>query len=651
MVLEKQQLEKQLEETRTMCRKLELHAATLEEASVLSELTRIQKIQIDGLKAEVQTKSGIIDAREQRLAALEYDLSCLRSSVDVQRQYEGSVKGGVQTGREMMRTLYCDLSKKQTDLQKTTLALAECRDELKGATQAVAKLSDCRAGLEETIATLNRENEAVIEENSALKDVISKNSAQIGSLKDAMSNFQGQVEDLSRRLSESRFEREKLEEEAEGVKAQLESENRKLVQDNTTLAASVEHLEGLLAQKDTLHMVTEKKLQSEWKKLNEQKLLYAETLEKNEILESQLALFRSTYTETVNTKEESVRQLEKQLAASKAKELDMNVRYTELRGASEKSEQMIANVEHQLSTMILQRDEAVEALQQCMLQFKTVNRQYLNERSIRGNAEEKCRAFEKELADLKASKEYALNAVLDALQQEKDRASRLERLLGDSSTASYYYEKSGVSNSHSQLPARGKADSVGSGVTGGLSSNRGSPLEVSQSYSQSPPQRQSPTQSEHTPEMYSSSGGSATASASARAARYLSAPSEKSTPAIGSMSPSPVRREPSNTTVAEASELLSSTHASPRPDPESSESELERSHLTHPDSMRRVSDNIARLKQQFDAIVTADSAGTEAQLPAGHAASSADTTVLQDRDTNRSGSHSHQSSQRVDDFF
>lgn len=645
VVLEKQQLEKQLDEVKQYCNKLELHAASLEEASVLSELNRIQKIQIDNLKNEVQNKENLLDAREQRLTTLDYDLACLRNSIEVQKHYEGNVKGGLQSGREMMRTLYCDLSKNQTDLQKRTLALAQCTDELKTAKDHIAELAEKINGLENTVSTLNRENEVIIEENGRLKDIIAKNTAQVSALKEAQGNFQGQVEDLARRLSESRYEQDRGKEHAQEVQEGLEEENSKLRQDNTTLTMSVEHLEGLLAQRDTLHMVTEKKLQSEWQKLNEQKVLYAETLQKNEILESQLALFKSTYTESMASKEESIRELNVQLTNSKAREMELQVRYNEIRGVSEQSENMIANIEHQLSGMILQRDEAVEALQQCMLQYKTINRQYLNERSMRLNAEEKSRVYEKDIGDLKASKEYALNAVLDALQQEKDKVSKLERLLGDSSTASYYYEKARA----------GTGDEINS-------SNRSVSI---------------------------SAPASVSASASARAAKYLPAPAPAPAPAStavtttadssrhspshsSSVSPSRLTKTspPAATPLLAMSTALTDSPAADRNNGSnnastgtgtslaaevtqlfdaSSPERLSRagsglsstsvdSHIsssgstsgnmrqqqhqlstatssrnsgsgssTSPDSMQRVSDNIARLKQQFDSIVTSAS--------------------------------------------
>lgn len=623
-MLEKQQLEKQLGEVKLYCNKLELHAASIEEASVLSEINRIQKTQIDGLKNEVQNKDTVIHAREQRLATLEYDLSCLRNSIDIQKHYEGSVKGGVQSGREMMRTLYCDLSKKQTDVQTLTLRLAQRNEELEKSVANVAVFTDKATGLETTIATLNRENESVIDENSTLKDVIANNSAQISVLKDISAKYQGQVEDLARRLSESRFELQELRTQNSEGEAALESENQKLREDNTTLAGSVEHLEGLVAQKDTLHMVTEKKLQTEWQKLNEHKTLYAETLQKNEILESQLALFKSTYTETLTSKEEATRQLDSKLSHSKARELELTVRYDELRSVSEKSEQMIANVEHQLSGMIMQRDEAVEALQQCMLQYKAINRQYLNERSMRSNAEEKCRIAEKEALDLKASKEYALNAVLDALQQEKDKVSKLERLLGDSSTASYYYEKSGAKHTDADVPAvaQGRPEvepSRGAGVGARSLSPASAPLSVLLA---SPP--------------------APSASASARAAKYLPVPSEStpmSTPGIKAMSFADESLSHNGSPDVISSPTVDSTMEDNQ---NHSFANRSNSNLTDHGSMQRVSENIARLKQQFDSMVTADGDGgiVAADSDSAHGNSGESTTVLHKHDSNR-GRNSH----------
>ena len=119
----------------------------------------------------------------------------------------------------------------------------------------------------------------------------------------------------------------------------------------------------------------------------------------------------------------------------------------------------------------MQRDEATEGLQECMMKLKTANRQYLNERSLHANAVEKLNALEKELTDVKSSKEYALNAVLDALQQEKDRSAKLEKLLGDSSTASYYYERNNGKPSYSSSPPGGVTAVTPPGTMTGIESS------------------------------------------------------------------------------------------------------------------------------------------------------------------------------------
>ena len=45
-------------------------------------------------------------------------------------KYENNVKGGIQSGREMMRSLYFELAKKKTDVQKLTVNVALLTEEL-----------------------------------------------------------------------------------------------------------------------------------------------------------------------------------------------------------------------------------------------------------------------------------------------------------------------------------------------------------------------------------------------------------------------------------------------------------------------------------------------------------------------------------------
>lgn len=429
------------DEIKAYCDKLEMHAANLEEATVLSELNRIQRQQIESLKQEIKNKECVIDNREQKITTIEYEFDCLKYAMNNQTTYENSVKGNIESGREMMRKLYYDLGKKQVDLEKLTCSLTEMTNNYEQKRKEIGAYATENNKLNDSITHLKQDLEALSTEKDELSKEYEKNKIQLTTTKEVNLRLQNQIEDISKRLSETRFQMESLLKTHEDSESDYQHTIQLLKEDNTILQTNIEKLQNILSQKETMQMVLDKKLQAEWENVNKSKALTEETMQKNEILESQLSLFRSTYTETLTTKEDTIRSLNDAMERKKVQEVESRIKYEKMAENLERCQQNSNNLENQLAGMLLQRDEAVEALQQCMMRYKTLNRQYLTERSVRVNAQNKYKAIDMEITQSKLGKEHAMNALMDALRKEKQRVLELEKIISDGSVGSYYYEK------------------------------------------------------------------------------------------------------------------------------------------------------------------------------------------------------------------
>eukprot|EP01032_Pedospumella_encystans_P021243 gene21243-24107_t len=93
---------------------------------LIDQISRDKQSQVF-LEENIVNLKGELSLREQKIEALTRELVIAHRSIEVQSKYENltSTQSSVSNSREIMRTLYFDMGKKQADLHSVTLALAD----------------------------------------------------------------------------------------------------------------------------------------------------------------------------------------------------------------------------------------------------------------------------------------------------------------------------------------------------------------------------------------------------------------------------------------------------------------------------------------------------------------------------------------------
>lgn len=378
--------------------------------------------EINRLNNEIVSLQGTVGLRDNNIKALEKELDVAHRAINVQNKYEsgGAIPNG--NAREMMRSLYYEIGRRQADIHSLTLSLVDankqldlCKLQLQDSQADNNRLQDEKDKLASNVEVLNSQTVEYTAEIELLKE-------KLHSSKELTSKLELQIEDMSKRLSEVRHLHEEVMEEKNTKIAQLVEFQNYLQTENHQLASRIESHQQSLSYFENVHKINEQRLETEISELR----LEVENLciksQECENLKLQLEEMRQSLHEAVNAKENTHHSLnEIKFSAERQEIMLKNTLEDTTRRADDLQSELLASREFE-TAVIAERNEALEALQQTIQATRELSQKYQRERELR-------LATEAVMEDLRRAKESVSTAVLDALHREREKSKKLEAAL------------------------------------------------------------------------------------------------------------------------------------------------------------------------------------------------------------------------------
>jgi chromosome segregation ATPase len=370
---------------------------------------------------------GELRLRESKIEALTRELAIAHRSIDVQSKYEKlmTVNPTIYNNRELMRTLYFEMGKKQADLHCITVSLAET-------TQKCVKLkSEYDQAIELKLATyaeneklkgnleyLNRRSMEYTEEIVELQKDAQQKLSSLGTMERT-------VEDLSSQLIALKAENEELVRSSAQASEDLRSAMAVLSGENELLLTQVASLKASIAQKDDMHKIVEEQLSAEVREFTQRNIEFEDAVQECQSLQVKVEVLRAENFELEQEKafqcDQNKMLLQKVLSAEElgskfkasvdAKDANISALHNEL-----------TRIREALQSTSDERTEAVEALKQTMKATRDLSQKYHREREAK-------EALERMNEQLLQAKTNISAATLDALYQERKKTAALEKSL------------------------------------------------------------------------------------------------------------------------------------------------------------------------------------------------------------------------------
>lgn len=422
---ERKQFEEQVKQLREKNKSLAAKLETAHDPSTLFD--QISKNRQDQLflNENIVNLRGELGLRESKIEALRHELVIAHRALDAQSKYEHLMQPNVANSREIMRTLYFDMGKKQADLHSVTLSFAEITQKLQRVEAQLAQATEVK--------------ELLYIENEKLKGNVEHWSRQSVDYSDELERLRGEI-DRGDRLCvhlEQRLEHASAEIETASARHVQEMHDKQVLIDNLStdvamlrqdkedLLARLQHAHASAVTNDEIMRTRETDLMDQVATLQAQNADLAERLrlhdavqEDSNRLRTQLAGTESQRTDLEQRLSELLRRLsEKEQESAKASisvhslEAHLSALHVELSTARDQGVQAAA-----------ERDEALDALRHTMRATRDLSQRLQQERELRENVER----TNEQLLQAKANLSVA---TLDALYQERRKSAALEKSL------------------------------------------------------------------------------------------------------------------------------------------------------------------------------------------------------------------------------
>lgn len=447
--------------------KMEAQLARMENAHKVLACNQELRSENDRLKRECESSAAALDLKSDKVRALERDLEIMRRTFDVESKYESSKSGGeglgaavsdTGTNRDIMRSLYYELGKRQTDAHGMALSLAD--------------LQKRNNMIKETCEAQAKELEEAHEEIESLKAHVAQllkqsvvDADEMGTLREAKlqaDNFSheltAQLEETSGRLAQLRITSE---EEVRTSAAALEEKTSSLEVARKELKAlrnQVEAMQLSLSHSESIQRISDRRNKEERENIVE---LRAELeRERMDVVAAREDLSRSSGVLSSEREQFSVLQHRVALQSEELMVKERELREARLALQSreeglESSRRAAKRSEEAHEEMVRvqgEREEALSTLERAMGMVRDLSAKL-------GAEKTKSVEVEARLEALRRSKEQVSSAVLDALHKERTKTarlqSRLEQLAGSTAVADLSTMSPSSSSPHASASTAG----------------------------------------------------------------------------------------------------------------------------------------------------------------------------------------------------
>lgn len=437
--------------------RLELQMHRLQDAALTAQHVDRLQATIVNLQAELESSRNVIMNRDDRIKTLEREMDVLQRTIGIQREYEGGdrrfhsgascggacsggmgcVCGGTKGGsREVLRSLYYELGKRQVDAHELTLSLAESHREMELLREELDREKMTKESLENELARLVSHCDAIVQQSQHDNDELVQIQEESSQLKEINDKLQEQLEELSTRYQESKS----------AAESEIYSKNRTIGelsealpiarQEAEAYKARVETLLASISQLDSVNKMCEQKIIAEREKtsaereiFNSEKALMLDKIKRAEAAQTQVELMRKSLADALSAKEEEMRKYQALLAEVDNRNTEESQQIAALKMRLQETEMFLQSSQAHENRLTTERDEAMKALMQTVEATRELSDKYQKERGKRIAAEERAILAEKVVDSLRRAKEHVSTAVLDALHKERSKNMSLEQAL------------------------------------------------------------------------------------------------------------------------------------------------------------------------------------------------------------------------------
>jgi chromosome segregation ATPase len=447
---EKTSADRELNRRKEKEAKLEMQLSRMSDAHAI--LTNNQE-----LRAEVEELRKIDAHRKQRLAVSEETQANLQREVEImhrtfnlEKKYDGDgpssgsrgggVVKGVSNSREVMRNLYYELGKRQTEAHGTALSLAEATNNLKKALRKIEEKDEIIVQKDSEIESLRIHGDQLLKQSVSDADELVSLRDEIVSLRDANNKIQQQLEDASRRIAEGRIQAQDRETIQKSELSASKVANETASREIQSLRSQLDAMQLSLSHSESVQRISDRRNQEERQEI-------AALKEKVERDREALAQERETFVlaqGALGQDKEAVNLLQHRMALMKE---ELGHQERELKGQQqmlEQERQELSDAQHltellrqsEIATVKIrtEKDEALSTLERAMGMVRELSAKLAKQTSLAKEMEEKAERLQR-------SKEQVSAAVLDALHNERAKTAKLETELRQLGRQSVQLEK------------------------------------------------------------------------------------------------------------------------------------------------------------------------------------------------------------------
>ena len=440
--MEKQGLVSDIGRRRDKESKMEAQLGRMENAHEVLLQNQELRAEVDSLQRRVDSSSSTMAVKNEKVAALEREVEIMGRAFEVEKKYDGqgnkgaaygleglgSVVQDVNHSRDVMRSLYYELGKRQTDAHGMALTIAELQKENKMSRARQTEQEQALDGVHEEVDCLKAHCDQLLKQSVHDADEMGGLRDDKLRLEEHSHKLAEQLEEVSRRLAEQLV----LSEEEAKESARIYEEQRHVAEAATRelahLRTQVDAMQMSLTHAESVQRISDSRNSEERKDIADLRQELARerqsvSRERDELSKSCGALgkekddFSVTQHRVAIQNEELVRK-ERELVCMRA-EIDSAKQGLE---DSRKTLQQLNMAREESTKLVMDKDEALGTLERAMGMVRDLSSKLAVEKAGTKDAADKVEALQR-------SKEQVSAAVLDALHKERAKNARLQAAL------------------------------------------------------------------------------------------------------------------------------------------------------------------------------------------------------------------------------
>jgi chromosome segregation ATPase len=393
-------------------------------SELLNQINKDRKDQLF-LNDNIVNLRGELGLRENKIVALQHELVIAHQALGAQSKYEHLMQPNATNNREVMRTLYFDMGKKQADLHAVTLALADVSQKLERTETVLTQTTQIKELLYVENEKLKGNLEHLNNQTVEYSDEIEGLRAELDRGDKLCEHLQQRVEDCSAELQAATAQHTHEAHERQLQIDSLSSDVAILQQGKDSLLTRLEHAHAAAVTNAEINHVREAELADQISRVQAKNAELVEKVQHCRALEETVDRLQSQLAEVEDLnslQEQRISELLRLLSNKEQEATQASTSVLSLEAHLSALHVELSKSRDQHVQAAAERDEALDALRQTMRATRDLSQRLHQERALRENVERTNEQLLQAKANLSA-------ATLDALYQERRKSAALEKSL------------------------------------------------------------------------------------------------------------------------------------------------------------------------------------------------------------------------------